>query len=163
MTIMDTSTLILLAKTNLLRLVLERGPISVPPAVIDEILAKPEQDDTRMILELVKVGEVARDQSPDPAVVSRLSGDFRIGKGEAEALALASEKGAALATDDRRAMAAARALGVPFSTSLSFLVQAARENRLSRDRALAKLDELSRLGRYSAAILEGARRMIEGG
>ena len=53
-------------------------------------------------------------------------------------------------------------VGRPFLTAIHFLIHLAGMNRLYREVALEKLDQLSEYGRYKGRIIEDAARRIKG-
>ena len=157
MIVLDTSTLVLLAKSDLLSLLAERTPLLVPDQVRREAIAKPERYDAQMIARMVehhtiKVVRAAWTRQHQ----QRLQGDFDLGLGEAAALLVAQRKRAVLGTDDGPAIKAAKVLGVPFVTAIHILVELYQKGRIDRAMALAKLERLQRMGRYSTQIIEDA-------
>lgn len=163
MVALDASTLILLAKCDLLPLLAERTPLIVPAAVKREALARPELYDAKVIASMIEDGRVRVARPERPEARGRLEADFGLGAGEAEALLLAKERNVALGTDDGPAIRAAKIMGVPFFTAIHVLVELHARGRLDRERALSKLDVLARLGRYNSRILDDARAKINAG
>ncbi len=161
MLILDTSTLILLAKADLLSLLIEKTRVWIPEEVRVEAVAKPQRYDAQLIAELVRAGSI-RVATLDTRDRQRrqLEGDFNLGPGEAAALLLAKARGVPLGTDDGPAIKAAKILGVPFLTAIHVLTELHARGRLNRKAAIAKLDALQQVGRYSARIVEDARRQL---
>lgn len=160
MIILDASTLVLLAKCDLLPLLAEKTHLAIPPEVRREVLAKPELYDAQVIAALLKDGRIRVLKVSQGPSTRQFGKDFGIDAGEAEALLLAKEKDAPLASDDWPAIKAAKILGVPFLTAVHVLVELRERGRLSTESALAKLETLARIGRYNARILEDARGKI---
>lgn len=156
MLVLDTSTLLLLAKSDLLRALAARTALVIPRQVEEEALVKPELDDARTVAHFLHQGRV-RSHEVSGAHSRRLQHEFGLGVGEAAALWLAKHKGVPVGTDDRPAMRAAKLLGVPFFTTLHVLGRLCETGRLDQRLALAKLERLERFGRYSAQILAEAR------
>lgn len=79
-----------------------------------------------------------------------------MGSGEAEALALALERGAAgvVATDDRNAIRACKVLRLGFVTSLAILVRSVEKGLLTREDGLSFLERLKSYGRFKAEVIE---------
>ena len=95
------------------------------------------------------------------AAIKKLMADFRLGRGEAEALFLAqTSKANLMASDDRQAIRACKALGIPFTTALAFLLRAAEKRLLAPADIQASLGRLVDIGRYKAAIVEDAKRKL---
>ena len=156
--VFDSSTLILLAKIDTLRMVTEDVHAFIPARVRTECLAK-ETFDAAMIAEKKITVERA---GPD-AAVRKLARDFRIERGEAEALWLARKQQFVLAVDDGPTIKACRILGQPFVTAVHFLIQMRNAGRLNAEAAMVKFEMLGRFGRYGERIVEDAARRIREG
>ncbi len=160
MIVLDASTLILLTKCELLRLLAERTKIMIPPEVKREATARPELWDARMVQAMLQAGEIQISKTPRSKLRRRIERDFGLEAGEAAALVLASETGSPLGTDDGPAIKAAKILGIPFFTAIHVLLALHEKGQIGETVALAKLDTLQRFGRYGVSILEDARRRI---
>jgi predicted nucleic acid-binding protein len=158
----DSSTLILLAKADLLRLVAEDFGVLIPRAVKEECLAI-DSFDSRMISTLIGETKIDVLKVARRATVDRLKSDFRLHRGEAEALALAIEKKTSLAADDLLAIKACRILDVRFVTAIHFLIALNEKGKITEQMSIAKLDKLSYYGRYNKKILDDARERLKGG
>lgn len=166
MIVFDASTLILLAKVDLLQTFLDdyHGEIMIPAAVWSEAATPAQRADAIAIRRAIADRRIAVRKVRSGAKVRRLMADFALGRGEAEALALALETKAHLvATDDRNAMLACKLLRLEPVTAIAVLVRARQKGRLSQDQAERRLKELARYGRYAAAIVEDARRLVRSG
>ena len=86
--IFDASTLILLAKTELLREVTDEAKIIIPEKVKAECSSK-ESIDALLISTLIKEKKIEVKKAGNPKAIKKIQRDFRIGPGEAEALWLA--------------------------------------------------------------------------
>lgn len=158
--VFDSSTFILLAKTDLLREVTREVHASIPKRVQQEILAK-QTPDAELARLLIQEGKLEVIQVRKEAV-RKLAGDFRLHAGEAEALALAMALAAPLAVDDGPTIKACKVVDRPFLTAIHFLIHLAGLNRISREITLEKLNQLSAYGRYKGRIIEDAARRIKG-
>src|SRR2546425_669247 len=106
------------------------GTVIIPQAVWDELLAFHSHLPNFVLLKPV----IASDQ--------RLPGTEALGRGEAEAIKLAKEISAdVLLVDDRKANAAAEALGIKCTSLLALIVQAKRDGGLTSVRAAIELLE----------------------
>ena len=157
MIIFDASTLILLAKIDLLRLVLNKYKGVIPETVKEEIEYK-EAVDTKVVIQQINEGKLIVNKNPDKNKIKNILKDFPLGRGEAAALVIANEKDSILATDDGLAIKVCKILDVKFVTAIHFLI----ESDLDRSRTLAKLDLLEKYGRYSIKIIEDAEKRIIG-
>lgn len=162
MVILDASTLILLAKSDLLALLVEKTRIVIPPEVQREAVAHKDLYDARMIEELLRRGHIQVANFSRPVQRKQIQVDFGLEAGEAAALLLAKEKDEPLGTDDGPAIKAAKIMGVPFFTAVHVLLELYEKRRINQEAALAKLERLQKVGRYSTQILEDARKRIKG-
>ena len=158
----DASTLILLAKTTLLRGVVESHRALVPDTVRAECLAKPGPD-SAVIDQLIGESRIEVRESADDKGAEKLRRDFRLGAGEADTIRLAKTLGCAVAVDDGQAIKACKALGLRFATAIHFLLRLVSSGSLQHCIAQEKLSELSRVGRYSTRIIQDARERLRGG
>ena len=158
--VFDSSTLILLAKTDLLREVTSGFQASIPDRVRQEVLAK-QSPDAELVRLLIREKRLEMGK-PRKETTGKLAQDFRLHAGEAEALALAIEAVAPLAVDDGPTIKACKVVARPFLTAIHFLIHLTESNRISRQIALEKLDRLSTYGRYKGRIIEDAARRMKG-
>ena len=153
--VFDASTLILLAKIELLPLVAERVAAVVTPQVEIEATRQESRWDAKAVRVLIERRRISV-RKADPMLTRRLAEDFRLEMGEASTLALAKTQGGMVATDDGVAIKACKLVGVPFVTALHVLLQAAERRVVDRSMALVKLEQLQKAGRYHPRILEEA-------
>ena len=164
MIVFDASTLILIAKAELLGsfltgIELEAAiPVEVEKECcgvkrsLDALLIKKALDELRIKVIAVK----------NRKLVVKLQGDFGLGRGEAEAIVLAlSEKADVLGIDDKNGINACKLLGIAFTTAIGILVRSREKGLLTGSEALANLATLAKHGRYKESILEDARRKLE--
>lgn len=165
MIIFDSSTLILLARADILDLFLDSFDDSIViPEMVRLELTTAGKEDTRSILRHIEGKRISVVRVKNTALVKKLMDDLSIDVGEAEALVLAIERKAGiLATDDRNAIRACKILKLEFITAISVLIRAVEKGLLDREEGLAKLSRLQSIGRYGKAIIDDAARKIEGG
>ena len=160
--VFDSSSLILLAKIDLLRESAEDISIVIPPKVKEECLFK-ESLDALLIKTLIAEGKIKVEKAGNQEAVRKLRADFRIEAGEAQALWLGKRLGVPLAVDDGPTIKACKVLGVQFVTAIHFLINLRARGKLELPLALAKLDALAAYGRYSRKIIEDASQRLKGG
>jgi predicted nucleic acid-binding protein len=160
--IFDSSTLILLAKIDLLRESAEDISIIIPQKVKEECLLK-DSLDALLIRTLIAEGKIKVEKAGNQEAIRKLQADFRIEAGEAQALWLGKTLRCPLAVDDGPAIKACKVLGVQFVTAIHFLTHLKARGRLDLPLALAKLDGLAAYGRYSRKIIEDAAQRLKGG
>jgi predicted nucleic acid-binding protein len=163
MFVFDASTLILTAKIELLHLFLDDIGIEVaiPKAVeqeccgartLDALVIRKALDDSKIKVRKVRDGEL----------IAKLVSDFSMGRGEAEAIALAlEEKARIVGIDDKIGINACKLLGLPFTTAIGLLVRSRQKGLIGDDDASARLAALARHGRYRKSILDDAARRLE--
>ena len=160
--VFDASTLILLAKTGILREITKEVEIVIPDRVKSECLSK-EGTDALLISILIKDKRIEIKKVENVDAIKKIQRDFKIGAGEAEALWLARRFDCPLAVDNGPTIKACKVIGQEFTTALHFLMNLVSKNRLDLPMAMAKLEKLSGYGRYSKRIIEDAVRRPKGG
>lgn len=164
MIIFDASTLILIAKTELLDLFLAHvsAPVSIPGEVERECCASQKTLDAAIIQRALDQSRIKVVTVKNRRLIAKLQADFSLGRGEAEAIALALlEKAQLLGIDDKNGINACRLLGVTFTTAVGILIRSREKGLLEAPDALTKLALLAKHGRYKKSIVEDARRRLE--
>jgi hypothetical protein len=164
MILFDASTLILLAKIEMLDIfITDFGKkVAISDKIKEEVLegSSPERP---LIAKLIQGRGIDVLKIKDKRLVRKLMDDFNIDEGEAEALTLAIEKKASLvATDDKNAIRACKIMRLDFTTAIAILARACERGLIRRDEALTKLQKLQSFARYNKGIIETARNQIEG-
>jgi len=161
---MDASTLILIAKMEVLETFLGdvKLKVVIPVEVEKECCAVKKSFDALMIQKAVQESKIKVVEVKNKKLVTKLRGDFGIGRGEAEAVALAVTGGAQiLGIDDKNGINACKLLGISFTTAIAILIRMREKRLLTLSEALAKLAALGKYGRYQKTILEDARQRLE--
>lgn|SRR5574341_71602 len=160
--VFDSSTLILLAKVNLLREASDEVEIIIPDEVKREALIK-RTEDAELISILIQERKIGVQRADEAKAVKKLQIDFRLAKGEAEALWLSRKYQYPVAIDDGPGIKAAKVLGLRFLTAVHFLLHMASRNKLSAALAQEKLTKLVQYGRYNKRIIEDAMSRLKEG
>ena len=164
MIIFDSSTLILIARIDLLGSFLAgvQSRVAIPTEVERECCGAKRTLDALMIQKALEESRIQVVAVKSDKLVAKLQVDFNLGKGEAEAIALAVKaKSQLLGIDDKNGINASKLLGIPFTTAVGMLVRSREKGLLDHGDALAKLKALAEYGRYKPAIVEDARRRLE--
>lgn len=164
MIVFDASTLILLAKTDLLELFISNypGQVLIPEEVRSEIM-EGEKADVVVFKQLIESKKIKVLKIKKMDFSNKFMEDFNIEKGEAEALGLTlQEKAGVIATDDKNAMKACKFLKIEFVTSISILIRVFEKGLINREEAFIKLRKLQSIGRYTKAIIADAAEQIQG-
>lgn len=164
MIVFDASTLILIAKAELLDLFLVNValPAAIPGEVEKECCGSKKTLDALIIQKAVDESRIKTVVVRNRRLVAKLQADLSLGKGEAEALVLAlNEKAQLLGIDDKNGINACKLLGVAFTTAVGILIRSREKGLLEESEALEKLALLAKHGRYKASIIEDARQKLE--
>ena len=164
MLIFDASTLILLARIEILEVFLRSIAMeaAIPRAVERECCAAKKTLDALMIQKAADESRIAVLSVKNKSLVAKLESDFSLGKGEAEAISAAlSEDAQLVAIDDKNGINACKLLGIAFITAAGILIRSCEKGWVSRVDALAKLGLLGQYGRYKSSILEDVRTRLE--
>ncbi len=158
--IADSSSLILLTKCGLIGTVCVLFDVIVPPAAVMEVASEKlvkRFPDAAALSDLIEQGKITV-QSPGDI---ELSLSISIHQGEREALALAQRlEGALLATDDGKAIKAAKFLKIPFIITPKIVTELFRLGRISFKKGRSSLEILGKIGRYSPEILADALALM---
>lgn len=166
MFVFDASTLILIAKAELLDLFLAgfKLKVAIPGEVEKECCGAKKTLDALTIQKALDESRMKVIAVKNRKLVAKLQADFSLGKGEAEAIALAvTEKAQLLGIDDKNGINACKLLGVAFTTAVGILVRSREKGLIGRSSALAKLETLANFGRYKNSIIEDVRSRLEAG
>jgi predicted nucleic acid-binding protein len=164
MLVFDSSTLILITKIELLDAFLNAigMEVAIPEEVESECCSGKKTLDAFIIRKAVDEFKMRVIDVKNKRLVVKLQGDFSLGKGEAEAIALAlDEKAALLGIDDKSGINACKLLGISFTTAVDILMRSHERGLIDRGGAIAKLETLAHIGRYKRSILEDAKSRLE--
>ncbi len=160
MIIFDASTLILLAKIDVLRIVTDIfAPATAPKIVLSEATGKKTLD-AEAIRQLVHENKLRIVENPPKHRMDYFMERFPVAAGETASFLIAREKNALLATDDGIAIRICKIFGVRFATAVHFLIGLKNRGHLDQQTALAKLGVLERCGRYAPEIIKDATERI---
>jgi len=165
MIIFDASTLVLVAKVELLDTFLAAigQPVAIPRKVEQECCGTSKFLDALLIRKAVEDRALSVVPVSNRKLCSRIRADFGLGHGETEAVVLAlAGKSRILAIDDKLGINACKVLQIPFTTAISILVEMHDRKLVERKDALVRLSALEKYGRYSAHIMDNARSRLEG-
>jgi len=164
MFVFDSSTLILTAKIELLPLFLNDigMEVAIPKAVEEECCGAGKTLDALFIRKALDEGSIKLRKVRNGKLVAKLIADFTMGRGEAEAIALALEdKAQIVGIDDKVGINACKLLGLPFTTAIGLLLRGRQKGLIGLGDARIKLTALARHGRYRKSILDDASRQLE--
>jgi predicted nucleic acid-binding protein len=162
MIVFDASTLILIAKADLLDLFLSsiNVPVAIPGEVEKECCSSKKALDAIIIQKALDESRIEVFTLRNRRLVAKLQTDFSLGRGEAIALAL-DEKAQIVGIDDKNGIDACKVLGIAFTTAVGILIRSREIGLLERPDAIAKLALLAKYGRYKHSIIEDAKLKLE--
>jgi len=159
----DSSTLILLAKSELLKETVQDFEIMITDIVRKECAVK-DTFDAKLIHALISTDNIKVEKGFDKKEMSQIMKGFNINSGEASALLVAKKREISLATDDGLTIKACKILNVPFLTAIHFLLHLFDRSIIEdQEMALVKMEKLATFGRYNHRIIESAISRIKGG
>jgi predicted nucleic acid-binding protein len=164
MIVFDASTLILIAKIELLGLFLAdvSVPVAIPGEVEKECCGSKKVLDAVIIQRAIDESRIKTFVVKNRRLVAKLQEDFSMSRGEAEAIALALvEKAQLLGIDDKNGIHACKLLGIAFTTAMGILIRSREKGLLGESEALERLALLAKYGRYKESIIEDARLKLE--
>lgn len=166
MIVLDSSTLILIAKIEVLNCFLESitFQVRIPTEVAKESCAVKKSLDAQFIQKAIDEAKISVIAVKDRKLLAKLRSDFGLGIGEAEAIVLALlERVALIGIDDKNGINSCELLGIPFTTAIGILIRMHEKKLLTKEKALARLTTLGEQGRYKQSILEHAKHSLETG
>src|SRR5580700_9919483 len=160
--VLDASTLILIAKADLLDLFLTsiNVPVAMPSEVEKECCGFKKALDAIIIQKALDGSRIKVFALRNRRLVAKFQTDFSLGKGEAIVLAL-DEKAQIVVIDDKNGIDACKVLRIAFTTAVGILVQSREKGLLEWPDASDKLASLAKHGRYKHSIVEDARLNLE--
>lgn len=152
----DSTALVLLAKSGLLDVAVRVFDIAVPTSVADEaasVRLAGKHPDAAAIRDLIQAGKI---RLAEPGRTRHRS-PMTLHRGERDALAFALDTpGCVFATDDGRAIKAARFMKMPFVITPRIAVELFRLGELGIEKARLAIEKMGKVGRYSPEIIAEA-------
>ena len=165
MIIFDASTLILITKADLLDqfLISIIIPVAIPGEVEKECCGSKKALDAMIIQKALDESRIEVFTLRNRRLVAKLQTDFSLGRGEAEAIALAlDEKAQIIGIDDKNGIDACKVLGIAFTTAVGILIRSREKGLLEKPDAITKLALLAKHGRYKTFNYRGCETEIGG-
>ena len=157
----DASSLILLAKANILDDLLELTDIIIPTIVQQEIMKGKEKNkqDAYYIEQLINQNKIQIEE-PSEINVSKIKFIYRLDAGELYAITLAREKGIDLLIDDRDGIIVCHKLNIRIHTALMILEELIIGKFISIDKAKFALTLLIENGRYTSNDIKNINERV---
>lgn len=163
MIVTDSSSLILLAKSDILDIIINNAKqkLIIPEQVYYECTAKKELFDAQIIEKRVKEKLITQKNISNKSLYTRILKDFNLGKGETESITLCIELKSGLITDDKKAINACRILKIKFTTVPRLVVYLYKKNIVTEFEAKSIIKKLQKFGRYSDEILNNIKEDLK--
>ncbi len=165
----DSSSLIISAKAHIIEIMCREFDLLIPEAVFNESVVSGkalEKPDAAIISQMVN-GNKIRVKSAvfeGNRGAQAIAADFRLGKGESEAIALfLQEEADLLLVDDRKGIGVSKALEISWATVPDMIVYLKRAEKLSYDSAIMAIDACQKEGRYKIGFIMRAIQSLESG
>lgn len=157
MIVMDSCTVILLAKASVLEAFAEVHEARITGNVLDEVLKGKEkmQQDALLLERLHKEGKIVIIEH-SKAVAGKLMKDFNMGKGEASTVAAAIGKNCVVATDNKQGRKAAAVNNLGLVGSPEITVSLYKKKEISKEKAAASIKTLKKEGWFGSYLIEKA-------
>jgi len=165
--ITDSSTLILMAKAELIDTAIELfSQLLITKAVFEEVVEKGKaagKFDAFLVESRINENKIVIGEDANREFSCKLEQDFNLHEGEAGTICMYLEKNAdLLGIDDRKGIQVCKLFRVRFFTCLSFLLISVDKNRIGKKDALKKLSKLKECGRYTGEEISRAHELIGG-
>ena len=148
----DASSLILLAKTNLIGTVIELFDMRISERVFKETVIsgkKRQREDAHIIEANINMGHIQVIKTKYDKEVRHIAKSFNLGRGEEESIILYLQlKADLLLIDDRGGIKTSKILKLNWATVPNLLPLLIKLNRINKERALDVLAKLQIYGRY---------------
>ena len=155
MIVIDSSSLILLAKLNMLDVLIGniKYKLVMPEQVYNECLARGDSFDAQIIEKRFKERLITKKDISNKNLYNKILNDFNLGKGEAEAITLCIEIKSGIISDDKKAINACRVLQINFTKVPRLIVQFHKRKIITKEEVNLLINKLQKFGRYSAEII----------
>ena len=161
----DSSSLILLAKSDMIKYVLEKNIIVIPKSIYEETVDKGKLkgfEDSYIIENYIQKSKIkiAEPSNNTKEIVEKLC---NLHLGERDVIALAIDKKLKVLCDDKKGRNACEVFGLEAVTALNILNDLFDRKRISKKMALTILLKLQNYGWYKENLINHVKNKIEGG
>ena len=163
MIVIDSSSLILLAKIGALDILIKniKESLVIPEQVYAECTARKELFDAQIIEKRIKEKAIAKRGISNQPLCNKIQQDFNLGKGEADASCLGIEIKSGIITDDKKAINACRILKIRFTTVPKLVAQLYRKKQIGKAELNLTIKKLQKFGRYSDEIMRKLKEELK--
>lgn len=154
--ISDSSTLILLTKSNLIEVILEYFQIFIPSFVYQEVLEGKKKNylDAYKIENLVISKRINIRDSKDKELFNIIKNNYKLGVGELHAIVVAKEMNCPIFLDDKKGITVCNIFNIEIYTALNLLKTLYLTKIIDKKKYKESLEILKENARYSKEDLE---------
>lgn len=164
--VIDSCSIILLAKAEILQLLAENRNLIISKSVYAEVVEGRNIKllEALLLERLVNEKIVTIEDNVNKNLVEKLRNDFNLGDGEAESIELAMEKQDKLIiTDNKQGRKAAKVYNLNVSGSLGCVMALFKLNKIDKEKARNTLKKLKESGWFQDYLIETALGEIQNG
>lgn len=155
--VIDSCSLILLAKATVLSKVSENYKLIVTHEVYEEVMkGKKEMFKDALLVEKLAIEKKINLVKTNSALMNKLAKDFNMGFGEASTIAVAIKQKHIVATDNRQGRKAVEINSMHLVGSLEIIVSLFRKNKIDKEKAISAIIILKEEGWFSGYLIEKA-------
>jgi len=154
--IVDSCTIILLAKASVLETASESYILLITQEVYKEVLeGKTKQFKDALLTERLKETNKIKIVKPDTILMNKLMKDFNMGEGEASTVAIAiKDKNTITATDNKQGRNATKINNMPLVGSPDIIVALCKQKKINIYKATAALKIIQEKGWFDTYLIE---------
>ncbi len=163
MFVSNTSTLVLLAKVSCLEKFIEISQnIEIPAQVKKEALFDKGSYYAKLIEKFIQEKKIRVVPVFKKSEITKIMLEFRLDEGEAATYALFNDKRhKAILTDDGELIKLCKLEKIPFVCAMAVIIRLFEKDKLSKEEAINKLEDLHKIGRYSKELYEHFKREVK--
>lgn len=161
MLVSNTSTLVLLAKIGCLEDFIGISPtIEIPSQVKREALFDKDSYYAKLIHKLITEKKIKVILANNDKI-DKVMGNFNLDEGEAATYILFNEKKHnVILTDDGELIKLCKLENVEFICAMAVVIRLYEKKKLNKQKAVEKLEELNKIGRYSKELYEYFKKKV---
>ncbi|MEK6950074.1 MAG: hypothetical protein AABX34_07680 [Nanoarchaeota archaeon] len=158
----NTSTLVLLAKVGCLEKFIEIfTTIEIPAQVKKEALFDKDSYYAKLIEKFIQEKKIKVAPVFKKSEITKIMLEFRLDEGEAATYALFNDKRhKAILTDDGELIKLCKLGKKPFVCAMAVVIRLFEKDKLSKEEAINKLEDLHKIGRYSKELYEHFKNQV---
>ena len=164
--VIDACSVILLAKATVLEEFSKWKKIVITIGVYNEVLEGKSKRliDALLLERLVEEKKIPIKNYTKKEMIQKITGDFGLGVGEAESIALALEnKEKTVLTDNKQGRKAAKVYGLKLLGSVEVVMSLYKKKRTSKEKTISALRALKEKGWFQDYLIEEALGEVQDG